>query len=427
VVRPRTKNEAADFDAPSGGVRGWDLWSLPRRVLITILTIEAAALAGTVVTALHASPSAQNWARLALLFGLCAVFAEANDRIERVRRYLGAERAWVNATSVWSFAAVLALPAGYAALLVTALFLHTLVRSRRHKSARPHRLAFSGAAIVLSTLAASGALNGIRTVLTFQPAGAVQAVAVLVAIGCFYATNQALVGVVIYLISRPANWYSVLIRGDDLGFEFVTLLLGVLTAECVLHSPWLSPGVLPILALLYRSAMVRQLQVTAQTDSKTGLLTPAAWQDMARTALLRAARLEQPVALLLVDLDHFKQVNDTHGHLTGDRALAEVSACLRRELRGYDAVGRFGGEEFVVLLDDVEADQATEVASRVRSSIATLLLPEEVRITASIGVAVCARADTTLEELLQAADTALYEAKGAGRDQVRTVAHRPIR
>jgi diguanylate cyclase (GGDEF)-like protein len=120
----------------------------------------------------------------------------------------------------------------------------------------------------------------------------------------------------------------------------------------------------------------------------------------------------------MIDLDHFKVINDTRGHLTGDRVLTNVARCIRHELRGYDAVGRFGGEEFAVLLPNVDVPTTHAVAERLLASVRRLVTDDEVRITASLGLVHCPANDVDLATLLHRADTALFRAKARGRDQV---------
>jgi diguanylate cyclase (GGDEF)-like protein len=124
-----------------------------------------------------------------------------------------------------------------------------------------------------------------------------------------------------------------------------------------------------------------------------------------------------------MDLDHFKRVNDTVGHLAGDAVLRAIADALKRELRGYDAVARFGGEEFVVFLDDVGIQEAYQVAERTLSRIRGLTVNgpgagEKISLTASIGMAAYPQHGQTLTELMEQADSALYVAKRAGRDRV---------
>jgi diguanylate cyclase (GGDEF)-like protein len=294
-----------------------------------------------------------------------------------------------------------------------------LIRSRNQESAHPHRTVFTATTMVLATLAAAGVVDGLSATLTFLPGNAASAVAVVVAIACFHTVNQGLVGAVLFLVQRPPRLRDVLASRDDLTFELVSIILGAMTAQMVIRTPWLAPGSLAVVALLYRSTLIKQLQVLAETDAKTGLLNSSAWQTLARRELARTARARQPVALLLVDLDHFKKINDTYGHLMGDRVLIEVAACMQRELREYDAVGRFGGEEFVVLLENAPIHAASDVAVRLRTSIGELVVGDGVRVTASVGLAHSKESDVPLEALLHAADAALYEAKALGRDRVR--------
>jgi diguanylate cyclase (GGDEF)-like protein len=124
-------------------------------------------------------------------------------------------------------------------------------------------------------------------------------------------------------------------------------------------------------------------------------------------------------------MDHFKRINDQHGHLVGDVALKSVGAALADELRGYDAVGRFGGEEFVAVLPDTDVAGAEHAAERLRLRIESLAVPvhgsdETLAVTASIGVALCPEHGDSVDDVLRAADDAMYEAKRAGRNAVRT-------
>ena len=140
-------------------------------------------------------------------------------------------------------------------------------------------------------------------------------------------------------------------------------------------------------------------------------------------------RTRTPLAVALLDLDRFKGINDTYGHLTGDEVLKEIAHTLRAMLREYDLAGRFGGEEFALLLPQTRAVDAFRIAERVRSAIAGLpiIAPgatggERVHVTVSIGVAALdAGTKREYAELMAAADAALYRAKGCGRDQVQMI------
>jgi diguanylate cyclase (GGDEF)-like protein len=140
-------------------------------------------------------------------------------------------------------------------------------------------------------------------------------------------------------------------------------------------------------------------------------------------------RTHSPLAVALLDIDHFKVVNDTHGHLTGDKVLRAVSDALGTVLRTYDLAGRFGGEEFVVLLPQTGEADARQIAERLRAHIGSLSVPVSdapdatcISVTVSIGLATLEGGRREVTELLAAADAALYYAKETGRNRVRVLA-----
>lgn len=165
-----------------------------------------------------------------------------------------------------------------------------------------------------------------------------------------------------------------------------------------------------------------ELRRVATTDGLTGALSRQAFREACAGALALALRHGHPLACLMLDLDHFKAVNDGYGHPVGDRVLAEVAAACRSRLRGSDAFGRLGGEEFAVLLPQTGAAAALAVAETLRAAIANLHVPipdGTLRLTASLGVAALdAGADgPDVDGLLASADAALYAAKAAGRNR----------
>jgi len=234
--------------------------------------------------------------------------------------------------------------------------------------------------------------------------------------------------VVAVVLGIPMGVYAALRRGTFMSQVFLTLsLLGV-------SLPTFLIGILLILVfavILGWFPSFGRGEVVAMGWWKTGLLTAAAWQEKAGRAVLRSERGDQPASVLVLDLDHFKLVNDRFGHLVGDQVLAAVAASLRDEVRDEDLVGRFGGEEFVVLLKGTDGDDprsgARAVAERIRERIAALRVavagPQETAIveglTVSIGGATTSRDGTDLAALLEIADAAMYEAKRAGRNLVR--------
>jgi diguanylate cyclase (GGDEF)-like protein len=170
------------------------------------------------------------------------------------------------------------------------------------------------------------------------------------------------------------------------------------------------------------SSQRSHLQMLALTDGLTGLLNRRAFDEALQRELIYAQRHGSATALVLIDLDFFKKINDAHGHSAGDEVIRRVSATLRVGLRGSDAIARFGGEEFIMMLRDADLDQALMVAERVRERVESLDdLPGSVHVTASVGVAVSSPVDTS-ESLLRKADEALYCSKRSGRN---TVKHHP--
>jgi diguanylate cyclase (GGDEF)-like protein len=169
-------------------------------------------------------------------------------------------------------------------------------------------------------------------------------------------------------------------------------------------------------------AMQEQLREQASRDALTGLWNRAATLSFLERELERGRREGLPVAVVLADLDHFKRVNDTLGHLAGDAVLRQAARRMLGSLRPYDAVGRFGGEEFLIVLPGCDVSSALGLAERLRQClIAERMEIEEraVQVTLSLGVAVSAgQAELDAVELLRAADSALYEAKRAGRNRV---------
>jgi diguanylate cyclase (GGDEF)-like protein len=177
-----------------------------------------------------------------------------------------------------------------------------------------------------------------------------------------------------------------------------------------------------IAAAAWRNAQLyAELLNAAMTDPLTRLYNSRWLRDTGERDLVRATRAGKPLALLLIDLDHFKLVNDGGGHAAGDLVLQRVAGRLRSIVRGADAVVRLGGEEFVALLQDCDADGATTVAEAMRVAVRDIALPEGCglrRLSASIGIAVFPDHARSLEPLLAAADRAMYVAKRTGRDRV---------
>lgn len=164
-----------------------------------------------------------------------------------------------------------------------------------------------------------------------------------------------------------------------------------------------------------------EAQHRAQTDSLTGVLNRRSLLERLETACLRAQAAGLSVTLLFIDLDHFKAINDTFGHLAGDACLKAIIGPIQAELRQTDVIGRYGGEEFVVILSSADAAAAHPVAERIRTSVADIRVEgfgKPIHLTCSIGVAASDKLGVWGEHLIAHADTAAYAAKKSGRNRV---------
>jgi diguanylate cyclase (GGDEF)-like protein len=164
-----------------------------------------------------------------------------------------------------------------------------------------------------------------------------------------------------------------------------------------------------------------QLEQLALTDALTGLLNRRALTDLARQEIAHSQRQHRPLALMMVDIDHFKSINDRFGHQAGDMVLRQAAAVIKRVIRAGDTLVRYGGEEFVLLAPDTDQGGALELSERIRQSLRSEPFGTEqgrISVTASFGVTMLHEDDTDPEQLLRRADDALYMAKANGRDRV---------
>lgn len=398
------------------------MWSLSRSARAYLLAVEVLALAVTTTLLLHEAVTTTALVGFAILTALNVGYAEIGARSQRLTRYLSTGKVFSNPMSVWSFTALLTLPAGWAALFVAGQYAHSMLQRRRERSGNTYRVLFTAAVSITAQLLAAAVLTAGDAPGHALHGDLVAGVVVLGAAAVFWASNLSVLLAGMYLAARPPSIRVLIPPPDTLLAEGAALLLGVIAAEFLVHSPVLLPITLVFVVLLQRSTAVKALQQAARTDTKTGLLTVAAWTASAHQLLGRLARSGADVAVLVIDLDHFKTINDQHGHLLGDRVLEATASCLRRELRDRDSVGRFGGEEFIAILAGLDLDQAAAAAERVRASIGALRV-RDVSVTASIGVAygtAAGDAAARLADLLNAADRALYAAKRAGRNRIET-------
>jgi diguanylate cyclase (GGDEF)-like protein len=227
-------------------------------------------------------------------------------------------------------------------------------------------------------------------------------------------------------LSDPAARVALLeLNREALQADFAQIDLGIVITIVVAVNTVLAVFAVPTVLLARRFMMHAQLLAESRIDTKTGLLNVATWESEAEAEIARAVRTRSPLAVALIDIDHFKMVNDTYGHLAGDKALRAVTDALREQLRSYDLAGRFGGEEFAILLPQTREEHALSIADRLRTHIAGMSVPVSddgkpencIRLTVSVGVAPLDDTNRELTDLLAAADSALYHAKQAGRNR----------
>ncbi len=378
-----------------------------------LLTLVTVFLAVAVVLLAGTSPTLRDLAGYAVLLGCAAICVEVSGRLGKSA---GIGR---DLQSAWGLPIALLLPPVYGLLAPVLLKGFSQLRVGR---SLVYRRVLSAAAIGLANYAASQVFHrllpgDVRTSLVTSPARTV--LAALASAAVCYLVNTLLVTTAVRLATAEVSWRARLLDRESLTVDLVEVCMGVVVFTAWTVTP---AAVLVLLApavLLQRSLSYAQLRTAARTDAKTGLLNAAAWQEEADREIVRANREHQPLAVLMIDLDYFKAFNDTRGHLAGDRALAAVSRTLTEGLRSYDQLGRFGGEEFSVVLPNTDQNEARRVAERLRRSVAELLIPgaAPARLTISIGTAIMGAHGVALIDLLAAADSALYRAKAAGRNQ----------
>jgi diguanylate cyclase (GGDEF)-like protein len=399
----------------------WPLLTMPVSLIVYVLTVIGCdlALIGWLLAGTQWQAS-----DLVLFAALLAAAVVCIEAIRRLGQPSGVTR---DLLSAWWLPIALLLPPVYALLAPFVIGAVLYVRARRTPV---YRRLFSSAALGLAGAAASVTFHrlwpdaadksGIEGWLA-HPAVA------LTAVGCaalFGVVNSCIVAVAAHLAEPEAALSQVLWDKETLLLDLTEACVGILVAITCALSPFLLLVALPPVILLQRSLMHQQLQAAARTDPKTGLLNAAAWQREADAEVSRALHAGTPggsVAVLLIDVDHFKRVNDTYGHLVGDEVLRGLAAELRQQVRDSDIVGRFGGEEFTVLLPRTYARVALAIAERLRrgASVMSVFAGEtRIGVTVSIGIAVLGQHGRDLFELLAAADLALYRAKDAGRNQV---------
>lgn len=342
-----------------------------------------------------------DWALAGTILVAAVVQAEITRRLHAGRQE---SRTATAMTSAWSLAAAIAVHLTLAIALTLVVYSYHCLRGKTGELVAGDAGRTACAAIAAHFAASFGAWT------TWTPrADTVGILAIAAAVAA-------------YLLVTHAPGFRRLLQ--DLGLDAALLTTGaVVGALAPAGGPLVVLAAIPVVVMLHNAALTEQLEDEAAVDQKTGLATAASWQAHAERVFADAT----PVGVLMVDLDHFKRLNDTHGHSAGDDFLAAVGACLRSQLRGTDLAGRFGGEEFTVLLPDADVLDTMAAAERIRAAISALRVTTAdnhgrpvviTGVTASIGAAVHPHHGATAQECLRVADSHVYQAKQRGRNTV---------
>jgi diguanylate cyclase (GGDEF)-like protein len=433
----------------------WPLWQLPSWLVAFVLSVNLAAGAAIVASAALTSVHPYDLEIFGVLIG-CDIVT-----VELTRRSGEAAGLSKDINSVWELPIALLLPPVFA--LITPIIRIFLIQWRIRR-ALLYRRVFTAAALGLSYAAASVAFHALAPPLTgWISAGPERVEAwAAAALACSLlraVLNKVLVMTAVKGSDPAASIRTSLLTREALFSDLADLCVGVLVAYVTTASAFMALLALPCVTLLQRSQRHRQLVNDARIDGRTGLLNAVTWQREASVRVTRATRprawparylqrswavwfrdtpLLRPaardddsaqLALLMVDLDHFDLVNNTCGHLAGNAVLAAVAATFREHLRESDLCGRYGGDEFAILLPGTNAVDAAAIANRLCLAVSELTFPaiadaaaDQPRVTVSVGVAALEGAHVDLDELVAAADDAMYRAKNAGRNTVRMIA-----
>jgi diguanylate cyclase (GGDEF)-like protein len=415
----------------------WSVWQLPLPARIVVLTGIAAYLTGLTAAIwgllagapLHAP--AYHQLAVAGTFAFAAIasaeismrFAWPRARQDRVSRDLMA---------VWLLPIALLLPPAY--VMVTLIVLRAYVYARVWRAqllksvynTAALGLAYGGASLV-HRLVLHATMDTNVTASQFTRGG-VAAVSLVLAVLTYWAVNAVLIAAVVVMTAGPAAVRNFLQDREGLIVDAVAACLGTLAAVLWATEPLFAVLLVPPVLLLEHQ-LFSGLRQAVRTDLLTDVANPQYWREVAGREVERADASNDNVAILMIDVDHFKAVNDRYGHLAGDEVLAAVARTIAQALRPRDLVGRLGGEEFGAVLSGLNLLDAEGAAERLRTQVRDIRVRadsgEWISVTVSVGVSELSVTGGDLHRLLDAADTALYVAKAAGRDCVRVAAPQP--
>ena len=411
---------------PGDWFTGWPLWSLSRQLISFVLITEVVGV-GSVAFVWPRAPIDH---RMLLEFGfLCACVVahmELTKTVERYRQVTSGTGSFTNSDTAWCIAGAVALPPILANGVVVFVFIWSWIRIWHGR--RPlHRWIFTAATVLVATqvqVAVQALDPGVFPGVPTRP----EDLGIAVLAGALrWLVNFALVNGAIVLSSPNVRAIQLLENFSERVLELGAFGLGVVAAGLLVYNPLLLAGIVVGVAAMDRGMLVNQFRKAARTDAKTGLHTAGWWHQIAHHLFERAQAAGTAMALLMLDLDHFKRVNDTYGHVAGDHVLRAVAQAISSEIRDCDTAGRWGGEEFAILLPGVDAVEMQAIAERVRRRVPALVVPIPEAETPTViqdltisigGVRYPAPGITGVDELVLAADAALYQAKTNGRNRV---------
>lgn len=405
-------------------VRDWAWWQLPVPLKTYVAAPIVLTVAVAVIGGLHTTWRLHD-AETFLLLLICGSISHASTPRIAYTSGGGLTRDF---SSIWVLPTAILLPPVYALvipipfIIVMQIWVHRGVVHRRAFTAAATGLSYAGASWLFRLFPASFAGSSVgagRHALTWC-----LAVAAVELVGS--RVHHFMILFAIKLSDPRVRIWRMDFNRDAWQGLFVEIDLGVLITLAVGLSQALVLIAAPTVLLVRRFLVHPMLVAQSRVDSKTGLLNVSTWEWEAENELSRSVRLHNSVAVAIVDIDHFKIVNDTYGHLIGDRVLKAIAEALTGQSRDYDRVGRFGGEEFVLLLAQTGEADACQAAERLRGYIAALDIPVDdrpdaptLKVTISIGVTALERGEAfELTDMLAAADSAMYAAKQAGRNRV---------
>jgi diguanylate cyclase (GGDEF)-like protein len=404
-------------------VRKWQVWTLRTQSSSYIVSVVIAA---AIVAAIAVARATWTAVDVATFLGLLGCGVVAIEATRTVREPTGSVAR--DLQTVWYLAIAITLPPVYALIAPIPLTAYRLWRVRR---VLMHRRVFSNATISLAYGGASAAFHLIPPSLAgTAPGSGLHAVTWTCLAACCgvlaWIINNGLLLGAISLADPGARVRDLFGNREAIVSDLIELTLAVSLALVVAINPLLMALALPSIVLYRRHLMQAQLVAQARLDPKTGLLNAGAWRREAEVEFVRAVRSRSPLALVVVDIDHFSSVNETAGRLAGDQVLRRIASILTDNLGGVGVPGRTGGEEFTILLPHTGGADARRIGERMRDHIAGEPIAIEdgshagfvFRLTVSIGIAVLDHSRRALAELIGAADVALSEAKATGRNKV---------